>query len=284
MKDICGREITHLRVSITQRCNLNCFYCHHEGEQKTSSEMKKETILSAVHCMAEIGVKYVKITGGEPLLRADIVEIVRSIAQTKGISDISLTTNGFLLGMLARSLKDAGLTRINIGCDSFSSNITPKRIKSILPGLETAKSCGFSPIKLNMVLLKGINDHEIDSMIEFAKKYNVVLQLIELVPNGSNFFKDYYLPLKPIEEKLASVATKIVKRKLQSRMQYMLNGVIVEIIRPTHEFFCRDCNKIRLTSDGLIKPCLMRNDNLVEFTGMASIRTALQKRSLYHHG
>ncbi len=277
-----GRKITHLRISVTQRCNLDCFYCHREGEKESGSEMSLEKIIRIGKLTSEIGAKNVKITGGEPLMRKDIVQIVEGLSSLKKFADISITTNGLLLQEMAKELKHAGLNRVNIGCDSLSSSITRKNIVNIMPGITAARISGLKPIKLNMVVLRNINHDEIDELIEFANRSGCILQLNELIP-GSHFdFKKYHYPLKRIEQRLKAKADRMTTRKLQSRRQYHLDGAIVEIVRPTHPAFCRNCNKIRVTSDGKIKPCLMRDDNLVAFSGMESIIDAVKKRELYH--
>lgn len=258
------RLITHLRLSVTSCCNLNCSYCHKEGHEGQSGELPRAKITEIVQVCATRGVTAVKLTGGEPLLREDIVEIVRDIAKTPGISEVSLTTNGLLLEKLAEPLKRAGLARVNIGCDSLSSSILAKNVKQIGKGLEAAKRVGFDPIKLNMVVLKGINEHEIEPMIQFAQQQGLILQLIELIDTGSAFFRKYFVSLEEIERKLVTRAWKIETRRMQARNQYYIERGIVETVRSLHnKDFCRFCNKIRVTSDGFFKPCLMRDDNLV---------------------
>jgi len=244
--------------------------------------MTREQIIDIACAMADIGIDHVKITGGEPLLRSDIVEIVRGISQIGKFKDISLTTNGILMEELAMPLKEAGLMRLNIGCDSISSSIVPKQMDRVLPGIIAATHAKLSPIKLNMVVLKNINSDEIWDMVEFAKTYNLVLQLIELIPNDSVDFGKYYFPLTDIKKDIRDKADKIVARELQGRTQFHLDGAIVEIVEPTHKSFCANCNKIRVTSDGKIKPCLMRNDNLVNFDGADAIPRAIAERSPYY--
>jgi cyclic pyranopterin phosphate synthase len=282
MIDKYGRKITNLRISVTQRCNLNCSYCHKEGESAGSlSEISLKTIQKLVKCAGEMGVKSVKITGGEPLLRRDICEIIKSIAHIPGIEDVALTTNGILLQEYAYSLKRAGLNRVNIGCDSISSSIVAKRVENILPGLISAKKVGLEPIKINMVVLKDINHHKIKEMIKFVGKYKVILQLIELIPTRNWYYQKHYFSLNTMEKELQKKAKKIEIREMQARKQYYLNNAIVEIVRPTHTLFCKYCTKIRVTSNGKIKPCLMRDDNLVEFKDKTSFIEALRRRSIF---
>ncbi|MCK5346793.1 MAG: GTP 3',8-cyclase MoaA, partial [Candidatus Heimdallarchaeota archaeon] len=239
-----------------------------------------ERITEIVQCFAGFGVSNVKITGGEPMIRDDIVEIITNIANIPGINDVNITTNGYRLAELALSLKNAGLNRINIGCDSFTSNITPKRLIDIEKGLIAAKNAGFSLIKLNMVVMKDVNVDEIDKMLEFVREHGLVLQLIELIPTDNGTFEKFYYPLSKVEEKIQKLASSSETRKLQGRRVYNVDGAMVEIISPSHSEFCAKCGKLRVTSDGKIKPCLMHNENLVEFTGCESILEAVKRRTL----
>jgi len=277
-----GRRITHLRMSITSRCNLACPYCHREGDEESpaAAEMPLSTVKRILRAASLIGISHLKITGGEPLLRDDLCEIV-AFARSLGISDISLTTNGILLAGKAQELRCAGLSRLNIGCDSLSSSVSGKNRNAILPGLIAAREAGFENVKVNMVVLRGVNESEIDKMIEFAREHKVILQLIELIPTSDDYYRKYYISLAPVEERLKAVAERSRIRELQGRRQYDLDGVTVEIVRPFHEMFCEKCTKIRVTSSGMIKPCLMRNDNLVEFRGVSSLLRAISYRRIY---
>lgn len=275
--------VTYLRLSVTDQCNIQCFYCHHEGQAICGTDMSLNTILSIVKDMVSLGIKHVKITGGEPLIRPDIVEIVKEIKTYKEITDLSMTTNGLLLESLARPLKEAGLDRINIGCDSIYSDMVPKTMEKILPGIEAAIEAGLVPVKVNVVVLKGINDKEIPELIEFARKYQFILQLIELIPAGVEKFDQYYVSLQDLEKELEQKAVHIHTRSLQGRKQYDLGGVIVEIVGPSKHDFCANCKKIRVTSDGKLKPCLMREDNMIPYTGIDSIRKALGRRTPYQN-
>ncbi len=278
--------VENLRISVTQRCNLDCIYCHREGENRSGEEAGIGRICEVVGCAAKWGVKSVKITGGEPLVRRDIVEIVSRISATDGIEEVSMTTNGTLLEKLAWPLFDAGLCRVNIGCDSVSGAMD-KNARGILPGIRAAKKAGLAPIKLNMVVLKGVNDHEIGEMIEFARGQGANLQLIELIPLNKPTYDKYHASLGPVEEKLKTMAVKAAERKMQNRMQYHIDGVVVEVVRPGRRF-CEGCNKIRLTSDGKLKPCLMRDDNLVEVNNGKNVQDlfneAMGRRQPYYPG
>ena len=282
MKDKFGRLIDCLRISVTQRCNLNCNYCHHEGEFNPGPELSPMEIQERVEVFSELGIRKVKITGGEPLIRTDILEIVKRISGISGIEEVSMTSNGLMLEKLAADLKTAGLSRINIGCDSMTS-VLPKNIKKIKKGLAAVRDAGFDPVKINMVMLKGINEGEIENMIDFARENQVILQLIELINVNKSYYQKHYFPLDSVELELDKKAQQVLTRKMQARKQYFLDGVVVEIVRPKTEGFCLNCPKIRLTSDGRLKPCLMRQDNLTDFENKDSIYKAFEKRCIHVH-
>ncbi len=273
--------VTHLRVSVTQRCNIQCFYCHREGQEDNHYEMSPEEIFVRVRDMSLLGVKYVKITGGEPLLRNDISEIIQKIRSIPSIEEISMTSNGLLLESKAHLLKQAGLDRINVGCDALYSSKLPKSMDFVLPGIVAALREGITPVKVNMVVLKGLNESQIFPMIQHAKQVGFILQLIELIPNGDPMFDRYHMPLDSIEKELEALADKIIVRKMQSRKQFFLGNAVIELVGPGMEGFCSACTKIRITSDGKIKPCLMRNDNLIEYHGIASILEAIAIKKPY---
>jgi len=278
MLDSFGREVSSLRISVTQQCNLNCFFCHKEGEAFTSSiPMSREEIEVLVKIGSRLGIRKVKITGGEPLLRPDIAGIVRD--GSRYLDEVSLVTNGTLLGSMATELKGAGLRRINISLHSLDrgnyGGITGKdQLKAVMEGIDAALENGLRPVKLNAVVLKGINDAEIEDMIDFASERGAILQLIELQRMGEvEWFEKHYLDLSPIEAQLRKEAVQVLERGFQRRRKYVLQrlgkDVEVEVVRPLHNSaFCMNCTRLRTTSDGRLKPCLMRNDNLVEFASL----------------
>ncbi|MDI6730248.1 MAG: GTP 3',8-cyclase MoaA [Candidatus Altarchaeum sp.] len=292
IKDTFGREITLMRLSITQKCNLNCPYCHREGENDKNNSDKEISVSEIKRIMkvaSKLGIKKVKITGGEPLLRKDIVEIVKEISEIEGIKDISMTTNGFFLDKFAYDLKNNGLNRVNIGCDSLSSSILPKNIKNIEKGLKSATDAGLNPLKINMVVLNGINENEINKMMKISKKYNAILQLIELIPTGKIFFKKFFFSLEGIEKKFERKASSVFVRDVNFRKQYFVDGAVVEIVGAhLNRNFCKNCKKIRVTSDGFIRPCLMRSDNLVKINFnsdeeiMKSLLEGINNREIYY--
>lgn len=262
-----------MRISITQRCNLSCIYCHREGVfEKAATEMTPEEISRIVAVCAKNGVRKVKITGGEPLLRSDVCEIVEKISGVRGIKDISMTTNGVLLEEYAGNLKKAGLNRINVSLDTlkpevFSMITGGGNLKQVLTGIDEAIKVGLKPVKLNMVVMKGINEKEVRDVLKRYSGKNVVLQLIELMNTDKEFFEKYFYDLDEIEMEFEGEAKEVVVRKfMQERRKYVLNGAQVEVIKPVHNTeFCASCTRIRVTADGKFKPCLMRSDNLVDF-------------------
>lgn len=269
--DSYGREITNLRISVTQRCNLNCFYCHREGEQKAVGEMSAGEISRICSIASKLGIKKLKITGGEPLMRDDIVDIISKCSNY--FEEISMTTNGTLLACLAPRLKGAGLSRVNVSLDTLNRSVYRKitgqdLLSEVLDGIGKSIEAGLTPVKINTVVMKGINEMEIDELMKYSKSVGAILQLIELETQkervNERFFKDYYCSLEPIEKRLESIALKIVARDLHKRKKYYLPEE-VEIVRPMHNTaFCAHCHRLRITSDGYLKPCLLREDGNVD--------------------
>ncbi len=271
ISDPYGRVIKSVRISITYRCNFRCIYCHREGLDYNDVEMTPEEIERIVRILSKFGISKVKITGGEPLVRNDIVEIVKRLKRIKGINEVSMVTNGYYLEEYAEDLKHAGLDRINVSLDTLSPEryeyLTGcKDLYKVIRGIELAYELGFRPIKINVVVLKGINDDEIFKIIKKFSREGFVVQLIELVNTDEEFFRNHYYNLKEIEEYLERFSDKIIVRELHARKRFFINGAEVETVRFLHNRnFCANCNRIRITPDGKFKPCLMRNDNLVDF-------------------
>ncbi|MEM3723702.1 MAG: GTP 3',8-cyclase MoaA [Candidatus Hadarchaeales archaeon] len=185
MKDRFGREVLGLRISVTERCNLRCFYCHKEGCQPTEDEISAEEIGMIAAVATSLGIKKFKLTGGEPLLRNDLAEIIRKISQHK-VDDLALTTNGVMLAQMADELAESGLMRVNISLDTldrekFKRITGADALEDVLRGIKAAAEAGLKPVKINMVLLAGINENEVEKMISFAAEHDAVLQLIELI-------------------------------------------------------------------------------------------------------
>jgi cyclic pyranopterin phosphate synthase len=268
LKDPYNRTVTNLRISLTSRCNLRCIYCHAEGEVSPKEQMSAGDIAELMQVGVRFGIKNIKFTGGEPLRHHDLLDIIRSVPP--GIES-SLTTNGTLLAPMAAALKEAGLARVNVSLDT----LRPERYKAIagkdllsnvLAGIDAAIEVGLTPVKLNMVLLEGINEDEVDDFMAFVRsKKDVILQVIELMEfNECKFHGD----VDSVEQELNERATRVVTRRMHHRRKYCLDGAEVEVVRPLHNTeFCAYCNRLRVTSDGKLKPCLLRSDNLVDIRG-----------------
>ncbi len=268
LTDPFGRTIKNLRIAVTNRCNLNCIYCHREGESDPGTEMSAERIAEIAKAFYELGIKKLKLTGGEPLLRKDICEI---ISMMPDFEEISLTTNGILLSDLAFDLKESGLDRVNISLDTLDAEtfrfITGGgELSRVLEGLRMAVEAKLTPIKLNMVLMSGLNESEVRKMLEFANSFNenetnVILQLIELIPNSRT--GKFYLDPTIFEKDFERVAKAVKIRDMHRRKQFITPFGVVEIVKPLDNTeFCMHCNRIRITSDGRIKLCLMSDETV----------------------
>ena len=277
LTDSCGRPLLNLRLAVTKKCNLRCSYCHGEGEEREpeqyNGEMTVEEIVRIVHVAVDLGISRVKLTGGEPLMRKDIVNIVGKISSIPGLKDLSMTSNGVMLEALADELHEAGLKRMNISLPTLDGvvfhKLTGGVIEGAINGVRAAVEAGLCPVKLNMLILKGINDEAVPDMIEFATRTGTVVQLIELEPINvsDSFYCANHQSLDLYEEALQQKAIRIKTRRfMQNRHVYYLPSVKVETVRPIENTeFCLHCSRLRVTSDGKLKPCLMRNDNLVDF-------------------
>lgn len=272
--DNCGRPTLNLRISLTQKCNLNCVYCHREGQTLSSAsvEMTTDEVVRIARIAVSLGISRVKLTGGEPLLRSDILDIVKGIAKLRGLRDLSMTTNGNRLVSLAKPLRKAGLMRVNVNLPSLDEKtygvLNDGDLREVLDGIRTAVKTGLYPVKLNMLVLKGVNEEEIPRMIAFARHSETILQLIELEPVNIDhlFYSRYFYSLEDVEAELKEQAIDVKTRgDMQNRRIYFLPKVKVEVVHPIENTeFCARCTRLRVTSDGMLKPCLMRNDNLVD--------------------
>lgn len=281
LRDPFGRKVNNLRISVTQQCNLECFFCHKEGEKERAQvEMTSEEIRRIASIAASFGIKKVKLTGGEPLLRKDIVEVVSQIRDIREIRDLAMTTNGIQLEDLAASLKTAGLSRVNVSLGTVRAQTYREitgvdAVEKVRRGILEAKRVGLHPIKLNMVVLKGLNEDQIWEMVDFSKAAGFVLQLIEVESSTAedDYYKRFHKDLSEVENELERRTRQVVVREMQGRKRFLLqNGGEVEVVKPMHNTeFCRNCTRLRVTSDGKLKPCLFRSDNLVDI--LSAIRS-----------
>jgi cyclic pyranopterin phosphate synthase len=272
LKDPYNRPVSNLRVSVTPECNLSCIYCHREGERAPQQPLSTREIGDVLSTAAKFDIRSVKFTGGEPLLREDLVDIVRLVPDSM---ESSITTNGILLADYAGELKDAGMSRVNISLDSLNPETYKKitgsgRLSDVLSGIDAALEAGLTPIKLNMVMLRGINDHELEDFYGYIRNNrNLILQLIELMSLGGC---ECHSDLVALEEDLAGRSKVILTRRMHHRKKYCLDGAEIEVVRPLHNTeFCAFCNRLRVTSDGNLKPCLLRADNHVNIRGKSGI-------------
>jgi cyclic pyranopterin phosphate synthase len=290
LRDSYGRPLLNLRIAVTNRCNLTCSYCHREGEERLDNDASDEMGISEIVRIADVAVKSglsrIKLTGGEPLVRKDIIEIVAGISRLRGLADFSITTNGTLLAPMAEKLHIKCLNRVNVSLPTLDAKmyheLTGGRVENVLEGVKTAIDVGFSPVKLNMLILRGINDFAVSEMIKFAEEMGAILQLIELEPIGltNEYYSERHKSLDEYELMLKQEATRIETRQhMQNRRVYHLPQVKVEVIRPIENTeFCLHCTRLRVTSDGRLKPCLMRSDNTVDI--LTPMRHGAGKRDL----
>ncbi|MDH5448568.1 MAG: GTP 3',8-cyclase MoaA [Candidatus Bathyarchaeota archaeon] len=276
IKDKFDRPVLNLRISVTQRCNLHCPYCHREGQERKPNdrvfEMTAAEIVRLVKIAAGLNISRIKLTGGEPLLRKDILDIVEGIAGLRGLKDLSMTTNGTFLPSLAKDLRTRGLMRVNVSLLSLDADVYRRlmcgRLSDALEGISAAVDVGLYPVKVNMLVLAGVNENEIPAMIQFAKRSGALLQLIELEPINlsQTYYERYHYPLHEVEANFTKQALHVELRSyMQNRRIYHLPDGRVEVIRPTENTeFCAHCTRLRVTSDGKLKPCLMVNTNLVD--------------------
>jgi GTP 3',8-cyclase len=277
LTDNCGRPLFNLRISITQRCNNRCAYCHKEGEvqraNRSAELMSVEEIARIAKIAVSLGIARIKLTGGEPLMREDLPEIVSGIARVPGLRDLSLTTNGLLLGGgMAKKLRSCGLKRVNISLPSLNpktyNELTGGKLEEALEGVKAAIEADFCPVKINTVVLKDVNVVDVPDLIAYAGRNNVVLQLIELDPVnvGDKYYAEHHRSLEEQEHMLLEQAVSVEKRPyMHNRLIYHLPNATVEVVKPIENTdFCMHCTRMRVTSDGKLKPCLMRNDNLTD--------------------
>ncbi len=269
-----GRKIHYLRLSVTDRCDLRCQYCMPEGFsdfEEPEDWLSFEEITRVVRAFAELGTHRIRITGGEPLVRKGIPELVEGLAALPGIDDLSLSTNATRLRKLAGPLHAAGIRRLNVSLDSLDPDtyrrITKGRLDKVLDGLMAAKAAGFAPIKINMVVMKGINDHEAEAMVEFCMEHGFTLRFIETMPVGDTGREAsaQYIGLDVIRARLAERYT-LTDGHLSGGgpARYVRvndSPLHIGFITPLSQHFCDTCNRVRLSADGTLYLCLGQDDH-----------------------
>lgn len=268
MHDSCGRQIDYMRISVTDLCNLRCKYCIPEKGvtlRRHEDILSFEDIRRIVKEAAALGVKKLRITGGEPLVRRGIVDLIALLSDVPGIVDIAMTTNGLLLPAYAENLKKAGLRRVNISLDSLNPEkyreITRGgELEQVLEGIRAARTAGLTPIRINTVLIGGFNDSEIEAFAELAQNEPIDVRFIELMPIGEagTWFSQHFVSNETVLKRLPQLRPWGVPEAQSPARYYTLPGAMgrIGLINPISNHFCASCNRIRLTSDGKLKPCL----------------------------
>jgi GTP 3',8-cyclase len=275
MLDKFGREIDYLRISVTGNCNLNCIYCTPDKSETSGANCRDyltaTEIGTVTAAMAKLGIKKVRITGGEPLLRPDLEEIIGNIATITGITEIAMTTNGIGLAERAEQLKSAGLKRVNISIDSLENDkfawITGGgNLACVLKGIHSVVRTGLTPVHLNVVVIKGINDNEIDRFVELTRDNPVDVRFIELMPIGDfgRNYTDHVVFNRDIIAARPELQAVQDDSGKQPAKYYRMSGYCGQIgfISPLSHKFCAFCNRIRLTCEGTLKPCLGDNQEI----------------------
>jgi cyclic pyranopterin phosphate synthase len=268
-----NRPISYLRVSVTDRCNLRCVYCMPPTGipwRPHAEILRYEEIKTVVRAAAELGISKVRLTGGEPLVRLGIVNLVAMLAQIPGIDDLAMTTNGILLARYAKELKAAGLKRVNVSLDT----LRPDRFRRItrlgelsdtLDGIAAAKEAGLVPVKVNVVVVRGLNDDEVVDFARLTYAPDWHVRFIEVMPLGGNacWADNGYVPMGEVRERIERELGELIPAKLGvgggPARYYRLPGAqgTIGFITPVSEHFCYQCNRLRLTADGKLRPCLL---------------------------
>ena len=297
MIDRLGREITYLRISLTDKCNLRCRYCMPaEGVCKKEHKdmLTEDELITAVEAAAALGIRKVRITGGEPLVKKNILSICRRTAAVPGIEEVCLTTNGTALPHLAEALREAGVHRLNLSLDTldpekFAYMTRTGKLEDFFAGLEAALKAGFDKIKINAVLIGGFNDDEIPALAELTLRYPVDVRFIELMPmyDGGDFGPEAYIPCQTILAKLPG-AVPVESDGGVARLYRLPNAKgNIGLISPVSAHFCGSCNRIRLTADGKLKPCLHACEEIsikgLDFDSMKAVmEQAIWNKPVWH--
>ncbi|MBI1909444.1 MAG: GTP 3',8-cyclase MoaA [Deltaproteobacteria bacterium] len=305
-----ARKIDYLRLSVTELCNIRCSYCMPlEGVVRACHEeiLSFEEIIRLARILAGLGIRRIRLTGGEPLVRKGLPELVRELKAIPQIEEVLLTTNGILLAPLAKELRKAGLKKANIHLDSLDPEIFRKitrwgNLGDVLKGIQEARRVGLSPIKINMVVQKGINDGEVEKLLEFTARNELVLRLIELMPIGParQLAPGLFVPLEEVKKRLRQRFTLIPSTERVGSgpaVYYKVGelGTLVGFISPVSEPFCGSCNRVRISSDGRFQDCLaydgsfslrdfLRNENFTDEGIANEVVSLLQGKREGHDG
>ena len=274
LHDNFGRNIEYVRLSVTDRCDLRCQYCLPKGFkdfQEPSEWLSFDEIERIIQAFGELGTRRLRITGGEPLVRANLPELAGRLAALPGIEDLSLSTNATRLAKQAQALKDAHISRINVSLDSLQADrfktLTGGKLSKVLDGLMAAKDAGFAPIKINMVVLKDTNEVEIEDMVKFCIEHDFTLRFIETMPMGTTGLDatNQYVDLQTVKAKLAEqfdLVPGVMPGGGPARyVQVAGTDLRIGFITPMSQHFCETCNRVRLSVDGTLYMCLGQDDS-----------------------
>ncbi|KRT55943.1 GTP 3',8-cyclase MoaA [endosymbiont of Ridgeia piscesae] len=274
LRDPFGRNIEYLRLSVTDRCDFRCFYCLPKGFKDftpPSTWLTLDEIERLIRVFSEMGVSKVRLTGGEPLVRKDLPELVQRLGALPQIEDLSLSTNASQLEKYADSLKQSGVSRINVSLDSLDRelfrHITQGDLDKVLAGLKAAKRAGMNPIKINMVVMKGVNDHEIGDMVDFCLKHDFTLRFIETMPvgetgkNATDRYVDLREVRKELERRFMLEPAAMRGAGPASYVRVADTDLRIGFITPMSQHFCETCNRVRLSIEGTLYLCLGKHDN-----------------------
>jgi cyclic pyranopterin phosphate synthase len=269
LQDPFGRTIEYVRLSVTDRCDLRCFYCMPEGFndfEVPDNWLTFDEIERVMRAFGELGVHRLRVTGGEPMVRKGLPELAARLSALPGIDDLSLSTNAVRLAKHADELREAGISRLNVSLDTLKADrfreITKGRLDKVLAGLEAAKQAGFTPIKINMVVMKGVNDDEVEAMVAFCLDNGFTLRFIETMPMGATGqnASDQYVDLQEIKARLAEsydLVPGVMPGGGPARyVQVAGTDLKIGFITPISQHFCETCNRVRLSVDGTLYMCL----------------------------
>lgn len=269
LTDQFGRSIDYVRLSVTDQCDLRCFYCLPQGFRDFETPehwLSFDEIVRVIGAFARLGTRRVRLTGGEPLVRKGLPELATRLCRLPGLEDLSLSTNATRLSKHARALFDGGVTRINVSLDSLRperfKQITQGKLEKVLDGLMAAKAAGFAPIKINMVVMKDINDDEVEDMVAFCLEHDFTLRFIETMPVGDTGRNaaDHFVDLQTVKARLAAsfdLMPGVMPGGGPARyVQVAGTDLRIGFITPLSQHFCETCNRVRLSVDGTLYMCL----------------------------
>jgi GTP 3',8-cyclase len=285
-----GRSIDYLRLSVTDRCDLRCFYCLPKGFtdfEEPEHWLTFDEIERVIRAFGALGTRRIRITGGEPLVRKNLPELAARLHALPGIEDLSLSTNAVKLARHAEDLRASGVSRLNVSLDSLDpqrfKDITGGKLEKVIDGLMAAKNAGFAPVKINMVVMKGVNEDDVEAMVDFCIEHDFTLRFIETMPMGSTGLDavDHYVDLQTVRTKLEKrfeMVPGVMPGGGPARyMRVLGTDLRIGFITPISQHFCETCNRVRLSVDGTLYMCLGQ-DNKFELRPL--LRAGISDRGL----